>query len=362
MVDTAFVLATFLEIIDSEAYGVIKTSVLPKLEDADEFVSKNYCARVISDDLNKSFDQRAYSGDSFDKLYVKLAKVYFSKLDSARTVRDVNEFIFSGLGRRDARLDKLLTDLKDVLSRLATRDTQLSSKEIELAAPYWAKKNLQWLTISPGIGINAYKTYGRDEKNQVIDPKNTTFLTPKVAGWYSFYSVLEKASRLYRIGIEGIVANNLKDFKEIKYYERDTLLIEPNGNAVISEETTSGIFRDQASKKGYKFIVNLRGEFYLLPKKNFIPGLSVKTGFVRSGMLETDKRRFEIQIGTIINIFNKEKNKPVLTLQPYFSMDNLLKQQEKTRQGLVRNLRGSEKLSAGMLLGLPIQGLLSVKD
>ncbi|GGB98349.1 hypothetical protein GCM10011325_27040 [Dyadobacter sediminis] len=358
MIDSASVLANFLEEIDINAYRVIENRAFFKIEDADSIMINNYDGIEALSILRKQIVPIIFELD----FYISLAKKYSTNklLDSAKTVTEVNEIIQSDT---KLKLDLLVDDLKKILTRLSVRHELLKDAERDLASPLWISKHLQWFSISPTIGIKAYKVYGKDDNDVILEkPENKVFWTPKVNFWYSFYDVYKKGANLYRLGLEPIYGNNLEDYTEIKYHENDTLQFEPNGNLVIKEKTTSGLYRKKDSKSKYKVYVNYRLEFYRLPRKNFVPGYSMKFGYVKDGILAEHKRKLRFQAGLVLNLLNQEKSKPIITLQPYLLYDNLLKETVLDKGDTYRNKTALEKLGAGILIGLPIKGLLSIGD
>lgn len=367
MIDSAKVLAYFLHHYDQDIFEVLTKKPRTKIEEADTGITNQYPvnpdgAPAIQITASDVLDPSNLSAVSLNQeLYVSLAKKYFPEVavSAHPSEPNITAIIVPGAV---CKIDVLSKDFKHLLARLARRKELTNDAEMAIADPFWGRKRLFWFTFSPSVNYQAYNIYGKDENGVMLKAKSTEpFFTPKLAAWISSYTVYEQAGLLFRFGAELVYGNNLKEFTEVKYYVRDTLQAEGNGNVVIEEEVVTGIFRKPESSKKSKLYTNIHAEYYILPKKTFIPGFNVKLSYMREGILSTTPYRLRLQGGFVFTLLNKEKDKPLLSILPYARYDNLL--DETVKEGDVERYRtGRDKLSIGIVLGLPIKGLLFIKE
>ncbi|MCF0049555.1 hypothetical protein LXM25_05790 [Dyadobacter sp. LJ53] len=295
-------------------------------------------------------------------LYKSILGQYTGKdlLKDANSVDEVNTAIRQD---EDFKFDLLVKDLEKSLKRLTKRPELFAESEREAAKPYWARKRLTWISISPNMILKAYKLYGKDRNNTILaKPQVRPFLSLRTNFWYSLYWVKKNSIDLLRFGIEPVIDNNFKDYTEIKYYERDTLQAEQNGNVVLTETVTDGLLRDKDSRVKYKLIWNFRVEYYLLPTRSLVPGLAAKLSWMRDGIVMSTRKKLRPQVGPVFNLVNQDKTKAAITLQPYFVYDNILRDAVKNEYQQVVSVKWKEKLGAGITIGLPIKGFLAINE
>lgn len=356
MLDSLEVVAYLLKSKDSDMYTVATALSLEKIKEADDLTASQYGiqrrARPIID--NPAFPRDTTLFRSISRKYFPTIPTY--PIPSTEEIRDTVQKTTS------YKADLLYKDLRHLLSRLVKRNQLNVEAEMAIVSPFWLNKHFRWLTFSPSVNYQAYNIYGIDKDGKMLPPKTTMpFVKGKLAIWASRYDVYKKAGYLWRLGSEFVYGHYLMDFKEVKYYVRDTLQAEGNGNTVVEESVTSGLYRLKDSRRKEKLYLNFHGEFYILPRKTFMPGFNVKMSALRDELLPTNPYRLRIQGGLVFNLLNKEKDKPVLSILPYVRYANLLGQEVKEGDQ-VRLMTSKEKLSIGITIGLPIKGLSFEKE
>ncbi|WP_149243043.1 hypothetical protein [Dyadobacter sp. 32] len=374
MLDSLESVSLLMYAMDSEIFLTLTDYLaMYKVSKADNELADYYGAKFgRADTLINCIRKYKLSKLSNPQLFISLAKKYYpkTKLDSIKVFqndlpyvwRTLTTFAQDSSNAENIKLDLLFKDFKTILTRINKRLELNTDAEISIAKPFWTTKQYFWITVSPSINYQAFNIYGTQSNGTPVPAKSfEPFFTPQIAIWGQWLQVYKYSARLFRLGADLFYGNNLSEYSEVKYYERDTLLVEQSGNLVIKESVTSGIFRKQETDKKYKLYGNFHAEYYLLPRKNLLPGLNFKVSYLKGGISPSDVYRLRVQIGTILNLLNKEKDKPVISILPYMRYSNVLNEKIKDGDGL-RTLTAKEKFIVGITIGLPIKGLTFEKD
>jgi hypothetical protein len=361
--------------IDSvQILGLIVLEMFATEKEYDQYVSIPYVKILEADSkLNRHYKTDEYGSaakivlrpylpiSQFNfKLAIDIAKKYLTETNFD-SITSMSEFRATVTKECVTEEKKLFDDFRKLLSRLGKRDELTIDEEIKYASPYWTAKQLTWLTISPGITYKTYSLFGIGNDGKRLVDETMPFFTPKVALWLSHYNIFQDKATLIRGGVEVAYGNNLKEFDEVKFHTRDTLQIEDKGDVIVKEKITDGLFRRQDSQQKYKFFFNAFIEYYLLPKKDFVPGFFVRGSYIKDGILEKNIRKLRPDIGLVLNLYNKEKKTTYLTVQPYLRYDNLLREAKLVNDQAV-TVPIKDKWGYGLLVGLPIRGRIFTSE
>lgn len=235
-IDSATVLAYFIK--HAFNIGVENTLAEPyvvKIKLADSLLREHYPGIGIDDGAD--FRQPGeYCPEKLFMFVLRLAKGYFpnTSFERVQDVYDLKKVL--GESADDGLKSALVNDYKKVLLSLVKRYSNFLAGEIKLANAFWDAKFFSWFTISPNVSYQGYRLFGKGENGEVLKNESIAFWTPKVSLWFNKYLLFSDVAKLVRFGIEPILGNNLKDFKEVKYNERDTLQIESGGNVVQNQD------------------------------------------------------------------------------------------------------------------------------
>ncbi|SOD79921.1 hypothetical protein [Spirosoma fluviale] len=109
-----------------------------------------------------------------------------------------------------------------------------------------------------------------------------------------------------------------------------------------------------------KLYTNYYAEFYRLPRRNFVPGYSVRVAYAKNAIFGSDTdRKLRLEFGGVLNILSPDKDKAVFTIQPFIALSNLLS--ENVTNGKQNRAKTfSEKTNAGIRIGIPIRQQVTV--
>lgn len=298
------------------------------------------------------------SGSNQEYLFLKLADTYFPLKKSysgagatAALITDLPTFTFW-------KADKLYADLVQLSKAFINSQQAKIDDEIRRSQPFWLRKQLNWFTVSIKPVFRTLNTFTDNTAIKRIEVNSTNFFEFEIPLWYQFYDVRAKGGNLWRIGVQPTLGTNQNEYTEGKYVKTDTLSRYP-GAYVIDQSEKTGIFTTGESREA-RLYLNYYLEFYRLPRRNFVPGTSVKLAYAKNAVFGKDtERRLRLEVGAVLNILNSDKAKSAFTLQPYAAITNLKKEMTLVN-GVERPKTFAEKFYIGIRVGLPIRGQLGV--
>lgn len=239
------------------------------------------------------------------------------------------------------------------------------SKQIENVSSAWSQKKYWWLTISP---------FGRTEK---INEYHTTYKGADSLYFksnYHFYYGLTATINRYRLwpnkfafflraGTSVSYANNLASLSSFNY-ESNTPFFTYGSTETTKTKSGTAYIHDEINEE---LVTQFSGEIYLLPLKNFLPGLYFSSSINTSKLYnlptvlnrENDKVLIPIEGGLVFNVNSREKDKEksILSISFYSRFEDIT---DKTRTSIATGMEESKEdflkrnLNFGLKVGIPI--------
>lgn len=242
-----------------------------------------------------------------------------------------------------------------------TEETQ--DKKIKNANGIWTRKKYFWVTLSPLV-----RTDKTNEYYTQFEGKDSLYFKPgfrwSVGGsLYAnrYWLTPGKVAVLLRGGVSIMRTNNLVNLSSYNYETRSP--IHTQGTAVTQKIKTGSAYDNSDILGGYDYQFNT--ELYILPLKHFIPGGYFSATISSSKLLnlpkiigrENDTFKASVEGGVVLNINNREKDKSVLSIIPYFRYEDLtdkIRTPIKTKIQETRKEFQDRNMFVGIKVGIPI--------
>ncbi len=243
-----------------------------------------------------------------------------------------------------------------------TFDDDKLDKKIANASEAWTSKKYWWLTWTPFVRTEKvtefYTKY--DDLDNVFKPGYRWYygLTFNL-NRYLLYS--NKIAWLFRLSASAFRNNNISTLSSYNYETRSPFFTSGTG---VTQKTTGGTAYDTKDiKSGFDRQVGL--DVYFLPLATIVPGLYVSSTLNKSNIYnlpnivgrESHKFKLSAEAGFVFNINNREKDKSILSILPYFRYEDLT---DSRRTNMITRVEESKddfqkrNISIGIRVGIPI--------
>lgn len=245
---------------------------------------------------------------------------------------------------------KILEDYDRIKESLLKEENTLNDKqydfEIALTKVNWTWKKIKWWNVSLSAVNSNFKLYNSGNNN-LLD--SNSFL-PSLSVSFNWLWKGKEANRFHYIKLGGTVqkANSLIDLQKFNYKKETTITVNP-GEELKSTKEGTAYMGELVEKTGFDVFI----EAFSVPWTNqFIPGIYLKTVY-RNSEAWINKNKISLDLGTVWNVNNNDKDaKNVLTIVPFISWSNLLKEYKDLGKTQERKL--SDLFSFNVKFGIPI--------
>lgn len=294
------------------------------------------------------------------------------KNDSVMNVNHIDSiFKFIPLFDSEDKTNKPLNvDLVDKFLELEKRYTrkkrfdlieaEMMDAKIANVSDFWTKKKNFWVSASPIFGIGKVNLYHQEKDTNYI----LTEYYPNLGGTLGanlMYTYPQKRVFYVRASYSINYTSNLNSLNDFTYSQITPLYTQ--GNSSVSKEKTGTAYDADEFKQ--ITINSISGEFYYLPLKSFRPGFYAVAAIQHSNSFglknvhnrQNDKFRLSGEIGVVVNVNDKKKEKSVVSLSPYVRFVDLRDRPRQDATTLKIEPRSDffdRNLVLGFRIGVPI--------
>lgn len=357
MIDTTVALETISKIINGPApipefSDFVKQVITATAEE--KYTIDGYSEPPRNNKKGKWFRPVKYheSYDSYAKFLIGMMQRYGARDDKTLSNSEIYMDFMKKLtqpGQSGVVSAKLIADM-DKYSQFSENRMYkydlINDHEIEAYKDIWTSKKIYWINISPAVSNSSFRIYDAGAKTLV----NENSFLPGISLSYNSFIKYKQAYRYFfwRVGGELKRVNSLTDLPQFDY-KKETIIEVTSEEQLKSEK--SGTAYMGALKHGLGF--SLPVEVYWAPwKHEAIPGLYTKLQY-SYGDPWINKNKLIADLGMIWNVVNSDKeSKSLLTIVPYITWSNLLKEYKDASRKEQRDL--ADLFSIGVKFAVPI--------
>lgn len=253
------------------------------------------------------------------------------------------------------KITKILKDYaakkKYILKKL---EDSINKLELESVKSQWAGNHIIFLGISPNYERQSFKRFSYDNSQSFSDMFTTErgnvygvtlSLNYSLESGEGTRNIYKPESLFLRLSSSLKRASNISNFKNSTLDISTPLGNDVNGNPIQFTNTDQAFIGDSVYEFGFGSAFTFEAYYYPFP----IPmGLFGRVGYenvkFNKGSLLDNIEKYPMRLGLLFSIKNKEKNKPVVTIQTFLD-----------RTDLNLSPNGDDKdLRFGLGIGLPI--------
>jgi hypothetical protein len=308
----------------------------------DEYTISGY-ERFIGDSLNAAKKQH------YTKIVIGMIVRYGA--DTSVSDQEKLKRFITNLSIKDNRsvlAGKLLSDIKRLYPFKDTKHKYhlKDDFEIETYKDIWTSKRIMWLNVSL-TGSNASFRLYNAATNVLVD--SNSFL-PGVSVSINFFKKGKEPGKYFfaRAAINLKRVNSLVDLTKFDYKKETIISVSPTEQ--LKSEKSGTAYQGALS---HGFGIELPIEMYCAPWKEVaVPGLYGKLQY-SYGEPWINKNKASVDVGMVWNVTNSDKDsKNVLTIVPYMSWGNILKEYKDEGKSLQK--KASDVFSVGVKFGIPV--------